>query len=97
MHTAALALAALAANIIHAVDPGVFLIGGGLYAVKQTPLDLPSRPEKMPLPDEQAALASTLLSLLRKAGRPLPPAALMDEFEGSRPRARRWCCARSRW
>lgn len=57
--------------------------------VKQAPLGLPPTREKMPLPDEQAALASTLLSLLRKAGRPLPPAALIDEFEGSRPRARR--------
>ena len=58
-------------------------------SVKQAPLSLPRPREKPPLPDEQAVLASTLLSLLRKAGRPLPPAALIDEFDGSRPRARR--------
>lgn len=58
-------------------------------AVKPVQPSLPAPREKMFLPEEPGALASSLLSLLRKAGVPMPPSALVAEFEGSRPRARR--------
>ena len=58
-------------------------------AMKPVQPSLPASREKMFLPEEPGALASSLLSILRKAGVPMPPAALVAEFEGSRPRARR--------
>jgi hypothetical protein len=49
----------------------------------------PASREKRRLPEEPGVLAASLLSMLRKAGRPLQPASLVDAFDGSRPRARR--------
>ena len=40
-------------------------------------------------PEEPGVLASSLLAILRKEGAPMSPGDLVDEFEGSRPRARR--------
>jgi hypothetical protein len=41
------------------------------------------------LPEEPGVLASSLLAILRRQGIPMSPTDLIDEFEGSRPRARR--------
>jgi len=56
---------------------------------KQIEVSLPASQAKMELPQEPGALASSLLAIMRKAGVPLSPTVLVNEFEGSRLRARR--------
>ena len=50
---------------------------------------LPTSKEKALLPEQPGVLASSLLSILRRQGVPMSPTELIDEFEGSRPRAKR--------
>ncbi|MEN5363060.1 class I SAM-dependent DNA methyltransferase [Brevundimonas intermedia] len=50
---------------------------------------LPTSKEKALLPEQPGVLASSLLSILRRQGVPMSPTELTDEFEGSRPRAKR--------
>jgi len=50
---------------------------------------LPTSRQKALFPEQPGILASSLLSILRRQGVPMSPTELMDEFEGSRPRAKR--------
>lgn len=50
---------------------------------------VPTSKEKALLPEQPGVLASSLLSILRRQGVPMSPTELIDEFEGSRPRAKR--------
>lgn len=58
-------------------------------AIKRDEPVLPAVRTKAFLPDEPGALASSLLSILRRQGVPMSPMDLVAEFEGSRPRAQR--------
>lgn len=58
-------------------------------ALKPSQPALPASREKPLLPEEPGVLASSLLAILRRQGVPMSPTELMDEFEGSRPRAKR--------
>lgn len=50
---------------------------------------LPASRQKALLPEQPGILASSLLSILRRQDVPMSPNELIEEFEGSRPRAKR--------